>query len=97
MLTAIIEVSKKTFASNKRLRQIDEQDKKIIFSYGKKIVAALIASESSQILMKKLDKFVYEFEQHHKSLLENWNGDIGVFSHAWILVKKIFPIQKWQY
>ncbi len=97
ILSAITSISKEVFDSKKRVRSIDHQDKKILFSYGEFIITSVVAEEETQILFSKVDQLTQEFERNFYGILRQWNGNISPFASAWFIVDKIFPITAWEH
>jgi hypothetical protein len=97
MLSAISCISKEILDSKKRLRSIDHQDKKILFSYGEYIITSVITDEESQLLFSKVDLLTHEFENRFSGILYRWNGELGPFASAWFIIDKIFPITEWEH
>jgi len=91
VLTIITEITR----SKKNLRIISKEGVKLMFSYGKYHIAALISTMDLPVLMKKLDEFSREFEHKFSNELKNFAGYVNPFKPAKYIVKKYF-IQKYE-
>ncbi len=91
VLTIITEITR----SKKNLRIISKEGIKLMFSYGKYHIAALISTMDLPVLIKKLDEFSREFEHKFSNELKNFAGYINPFKPAKYIVKKYF-IQKYE-
>ncbi len=97
IISAITSISCEVFHSNQRVRSIDHQDKKILFSYGEFITTSVVIEEESQILFDKADQLTNQFERYFYGILRHWDGNIGSFASAWFIVDEIFPIIEWEH
>ncbi|MHA1428359.1 MAG: hypothetical protein ACTSQI_20435 [Candidatus Helarchaeota archaeon] len=97
IISAITSISNEVFNSKKRVRSIDHQDKKILFSYGEFIITSVVTDDETQILFNKVDSLTRDFERHFHSVLYRWNGNLEPFASAWFIVDKIFPIIEWEH
>ena len=91
MFSAISSFIKETTQSTQLLRNIDHGDITILIEYGKYIFAALfMKGKASSEVRSQVKKFVEEFEEKHKNVLDDWNGSLQEFNDDDLLVDKIF-------
>ncbi|MHA1368575.1 MAG: hypothetical protein ACTSRA_02505 [Promethearchaeota archaeon] len=78
-VVGIIGLIKEMIQSEKRLRILDHEDKKIMLEYGNHIAVALLTVMDLKTCAEKLVKYVEEIEGNFKDELENWDGEITKF------------------
>ncbi|TFG05979.1 MAG: hypothetical protein EU536_00115 [Promethearchaeota archaeon] len=83
MITEIIQ-------SSKQLKIMDHQDKKVLFAYGKNLIAALIVDDYLEIYRKKLNILLEELEIIYKDSLEDWDGSLSQFNLVEKFINRIF-------
>ncbi|MFX0103047.1 MAG: hypothetical protein ACFFCS_26005 [Candidatus Hodarchaeota archaeon] len=76
----IIGLIKEMVSSDKRLKTVDHEDKKIILDYGNYVAAALVAGRDLSIYREKLDKYIADIETAFKDDFTKWSGEISKFS-----------------
>ncbi len=96
-LSAIICFLKETLHSKKKVRSIDHQDKKILFSYGEFIITSVITDEDTHIVYNKVEQLTHDFEKQFYGVLKHWNGELTTFSSAWFIIDNIFPVSGWMH
>ncbi|MHC1592416.1 MAG: hypothetical protein ACXQS8_10035 [Candidatus Helarchaeales archaeon] len=96
-ISAITSFLEEVLHSKEKVRSIDHQDKKLLFAFGKYTITTVISDKESQIIQSKVSLLSREFEKQYQGILEHWNGNIGYFSNAWMIIDKIFPISEWQH
>ncbi|MFX1452839.1 MAG: hypothetical protein ACFFCM_18525 [Promethearchaeota archaeon] len=96
-LSAIICFLKETLHSKKKVRSIDHQDKKILFSYGEFIITSVITDEDTYIVYDKVEQLTHDFEKQFYGVLKHWNGELTTFSSAWFIIDNIFPVSGWMH
>lgn len=89
-LSGIVSMISEITESDKKLRVVDHEDKKLLFHYGKHTIFCLISTEYLNILVAKLKDFADEFEETYDAPLRNFNGGVSVFDDASYLVNKHF-------
>ena len=91
-LSAVGELIKESVHSEKRLKTIDQEDVKIMISYGEHVNACLIADKETVELRKKVDTFLNLFEDKYKQYIEDWSGALRPFMGAYKTIEEIFGI-----
>jgi hypothetical protein len=89
-LSGIVSLISEITNSNKKLRVVDHEDKKLLFHYEKNTIFCLLTTKDLNILMNKLGEFAQEFEQTYQLALKNFRGSLGVFDDSVYLVDKHF-------
>lgn len=92
MFSAITSFIKETTSSSDLLRSIDHGDSKIIIEYGDYVFGAIFANMQTAEIRSKLKTFITKFEEKHRDVLPNWNGNMGPFEQDAVLLKEIFEI-----
>jgi len=92
MLSAIASFMKETTGSMKQLKIIDQEDKKIILSYGEQITIAILADKNLPIIHKRAKEFATRFEEQYSQRVSKWTGDTSIFKGANKLVEEYFPV-----
>lgn len=92
MFSAITSFIKETTSSSDLLRSIDHGDSKIIIEYGDYVFGAIFANMQTAEIRSKLKTFITKFEEKHRDILPNWNGNMGPFEKDADLLKEIFEI-----
>ncbi|MFX0071189.1 MAG: hypothetical protein ACFFAO_08875 [Candidatus Hermodarchaeota archaeon] len=78
-------------ASKGYLKEIDYEDKKVFFIHGRAIICVLIANDSSEEFLFRLNSFSLEFEkQYWESTLKDWEGELDSFQSSETLIKSNF-------
>jgi len=90
VLAGIIDIISEITRSKKQLRQIQEEEVNLLFTYGKHHIVALMVSMELPVLFKKLDEFSREFERKFNKELKNFQGDVSHFNPTEFLVVKYF-------
>lgn len=54
------------------------------------LIFGLIVNKTSKLLNKCLNEFSRDFQKKFQSILENWNGELGAFKDADVLLEKHF-------
>jgi hypothetical protein len=91
-LTAISSIIKETTRSQGDLRFVDHGDVKFIFTEQPNIVAVLVSSQYRQLFRVKLERFAQAFYDTFKESVDNWKGNLRVFSSAHEFIKDIFEV-----
>nr|MDO8114137.1 hypothetical protein [Candidatus Sigynarchaeota archaeon] len=73
-VTGIINIIKEMVQSDKKLKVLDHEDKKILLEYGKHITVALVAIKDLNTLHEKLHTYIERTETDFKKQFEKWNG-----------------------
>jgi len=92
MLSAITDFVKETTGSEKLLRVIDQEDKKLILSHGMLTTVAILAKKDLGIIHSKAKAFLQSFEAQYGGKLQGWTGNVDIFKGAGKLVEDHFPI-----
>ena len=92
MLSAITDFVKETTGSEKLLRVIDQEDKKIILSHGMLTTVAILANKDLRIIHNSAKAFLQSFEAKYGGKLQGWTGNVDMFKGAGKLVEDHFPI-----
>jgi len=92
MISALTNFVKEATGSNKFLRTVDQEDKKVILYHGDKIITALLSEKDLPIIHKRVKRFTEAFEGKFGGILKNWSGEVTAFKEAEVLVNKNFPI-----
>jgi len=93
-LLGISSLLSEIMTSKRKIKSIDHMDKKIIFSHGYKVTAAIMSSIDLPIIRKKLNEFTQQFENHFKTELKEYMGEAGIWGAAKKMVNQIFPFTK---
>ncbi|MHA1819555.1 MAG: MFS transporter [Promethearchaeota archaeon] len=89
-LTGIVSMIAEITQSNKRLRIVDQGDKKVLFHFGKYTIFALITTKYLNILVSKLRDFAKDFEDTFELALKRFNGNVSSFDATEFIIKKHF-------
>ena len=89
-LTGVKGILGEMIESKQKLRNVDHQDVKIIFEYGKFTTIALITYENLRIYYPKLASLSAQFENLFQDVLPNWTGETEIFLPASQLIGEIF-------
>ncbi|MFX1295182.1 MAG: hypothetical protein ACFFD2_10070 [Promethearchaeota archaeon] len=76
--------------SKEKVKIMDHQDKKIIFSYSDNLIITLIVDEYLKIYRNKLEKLINSLEIVYTGILQDWTGDIAYKKPIQKLISKIF-------
>ncbi len=76
--------------SQKQMKILDQEDRKILFEYGELVVVALITTESLYLIRQKLRQFLDDFERTFRREIKKMSGDVERFEATELLVKKHF-------
>jgi hypothetical protein len=79
-VTGVIGIIKEMIQSEKKLKVLDHEDKKILLEYGKHVTVALITRKDLDILHEKLRTYIRRVETELRQPLENWRGEVGRFA-----------------
>ena len=79
-VTGIIGIIKEMVQSEKKLKVLDHEDKKIILEYGEYITVALVTIRDLKILHEKLPHYISLIEEQFRERFEHWSGEITQFS-----------------
>ncbi|MHA1890592.1 MAG: hypothetical protein ACTSYS_06360, partial [Promethearchaeota archaeon] len=75
--------------SEKRLKVVDHEDKKIIIEYGDFITVALVVNKDLKIYHEKLKIFVNNIEYLFKPYFLKWDGEITKFNEGLTKLTKL--------
>ena len=89
-LSAVGDLIKESVHSEKRLKSIDQEDIKIMISYGDHVNACIIADKETPELRKRLDKFLIVFEDKYQDYIVEWSGALRPFMGAYKIIEEIF-------
>ena len=78
--------------SKQKLRIMDHKDVKIIFQYGKYLIAAIIVDEALDIYKTKLKKLIDYLESLYETYLPTWDGDLTQFQIIKPIIKRYFTL-----
>ncbi|NMC07817.1 MAG: hypothetical protein GYA24_21565 [Candidatus Lokiarchaeota archaeon] len=78
-VTGIIGIIKEMIRSDKRLKVLDHEDKKILLEYGNHVTVALITRKDLDILHEKLRVYIHRVETDLQQPLERWRGEVSRF------------------
>ena len=92
MIAAITSFMKDATGSKKQLRVIDQEDKKIILTYGKQTTVAIISSKDLPIIHKRAQDFIEHFERQYGGKVAKWTGNVEVFKGTNKIVEEYFPV-----
>ncbi|HME55573.1 MAG TPA: hypothetical protein VKM55_25430 [Candidatus Lokiarchaeia archaeon] len=79
-VSGIINIIKEMVQSEKKLKVLDHEDKKIILEYGEYITVALVTVRDLKILHEKLPWYISRIEGKFGAKFEHWNGEITQFT-----------------
>jgi hypothetical protein len=79
-VTGIIGLIKEMINSEKKLKILDHEDKKLILEYGEDITVALLTFKDLHAYRYKLDEYVEEIEQRYDKDFQNWTGEVSKFN-----------------
>ncbi|MEX2681215.1 MAG: hypothetical protein Q6373_006420 [Candidatus Sigynarchaeota archaeon] len=79
-VTGVIGIIKEMINSEKKLKVLDHEDKKILLEYGKYITVALITRKDLDILHEKLLAYINRAETELRQPLEKWRGEVARFA-----------------
>ncbi|NHI94419.1 MAG: MFS transporter [Candidatus Lokiarchaeota archaeon] len=91
-LSAVGDLIKESVHSQKQLKTIDQEDVKIMISYGDHVNACLIADKETKELRERLDKFLDLFEDKYKDYVVEWSGALRPFMGAYKIIEEIFGV-----
>jgi len=91
-LSAVGDLIKESVHSEKRLKTIDQEDVKIMISYGQHVNACVIADKETVELRKKIDSFLRLFEEKYEQYIVEWSGALRPFMGAYKTIEEIFGI-----
>lgn len=78
-VSGIINIIKEMVQSEKKLKVLDHEDKKIILEYGKYITVALVTVRDLKILHERLPQYISRIEGQFGAKFEHWDGEITQF------------------
>nr|MDO8116407.1 hypothetical protein [Candidatus Sigynarchaeota archaeon] len=79
-VSGVIGIIREMIQSEKRLKVLDHEDKKILLEYGKHVIVALIAMKDFKIYREKLLRYIDRIETRFDKDFERWNGEITKFA-----------------
>jgi len=87
--------------SEKRLKELDHEDKKVLLEYGDHIIVALVTSRLLDGYHVKLEQYVQLIEKLGANLLVNWTGEISklrpiIEACTKIVFKNIVDVDWWR-
>ena len=91
-LSAVGDLIKESVHSKKQLKSIDQEDVKIMISYGDHVNACIIADKETPELRKRLDKFLSVFEENYQEYIVEWSGALRPFMGAYKIIEEIFGL-----
>ncbi|MHA1384219.1 MAG: hypothetical protein ACTSR3_10755 [Candidatus Helarchaeota archaeon] len=91
-LKGINELISEIVQSKQKLEVMDHKDVKIIFQYGKYLIAAIIVVEVLDIYRAKMKKLIDYLETLYESYLPTWDGDITQFQIVKPIIKRFFTL-----
>jgi hypothetical protein len=94
-MTGVVALLKEIWGSKKRIRSIDQGDKKLLFAFGQYTYGMILVEDESLILNKMLKELLNKFETNYISSLENFTGNLRVFDTADTIVDTVFPQVNW--
>ncbi len=78
--------------SNTKVKIVEQEEVTILLEHGTYLSAALIADENLITLRNKLTQLIEEVEEFYKEELEEFHGELGIFSKIGKFIPKIFPL-----
>jgi hypothetical protein len=78
-VTGVIGIIKEMIQSEKKLKVLDHEDKKILLEYGKYVTVALVTRKDLDILHGKLRAYISRVETELGPLFEKWRGEVTRF------------------
>ncbi|MHA1681786.1 MAG: hypothetical protein ACTSUE_12320 [Promethearchaeota archaeon] len=81
-VVGVMGLIKEMVRSEKRLKVLDHEDKKILLEYGKKVSVALLTFRDLQIYHEKLNNYIKKIEEEFEKPLEKWDGEISRFKEG---------------
>lgn len=91
-LTAISSIIKETTRSEGELRFVDHGDVKFIFAEAPNMISVLVSTQYRQLFRAKLERFTQAFYDTFREQIENWKGNLRVFSGAHDFIRDIFEL-----
>ncbi|MFX0030749.1 MAG: hypothetical protein ACFE8B_16170 [Candidatus Hermodarchaeota archaeon] len=92
LISALDSFAREATGSEKALRTVDQEDKKVILYHGNSTTSVLIGEKDLPIIHKRIRKFSEAFEEKFGIHLKSWKGETTLFKEAEIIVNKYFPI-----
>lgn len=89
-MTGVTTILKEMVDSEKKLKAVDHEDKKIMFEFGKGFFIVLIANKELRILREKLIKLKRQIDDVYWETMEIWAGDLDIFKPIKTMIKNIF-------
>lgn len=89
-LTGVFRLINEITRNKTKIKIVEQEEITILFEYGKYICGALITEENTPISRQKLAKLIQEVEEIYQEELEEYDGNIGIFSKIGRVVQKIF-------
>lgn len=93
-VTGISALLKEMISSKQQLKEIDHEDIKILFEYGRYTNTALLVEKDLSIYRYKLRQFVDEFESQFRKFFLDWSGSVIEFESAAEIIARIFEQPK---
>lgn len=79
-VSGVIGIIKEMINSEKKLKVLDHEDKKILLEYGKYVTVALVTRMDLDVLHEKLRTYILRVETELQQPLESWRGEVGRFA-----------------
>ncbi|MFX0133931.1 MAG: hypothetical protein ACFFDN_09820 [Candidatus Hodarchaeota archaeon] len=89
-LTGISALIQEVTKSKTKIKIVEQEETNILFEHGKYISIALITEENLITLRKKLEQLMQDVENFYQEELEDYSGNLSVFSKIGKFVQKIF-------
>ncbi|MFX0133064.1 MAG: hypothetical protein ACFFDN_05400 [Candidatus Hodarchaeota archaeon] len=89
-LTGISMLIQEVTKNKTKVKIVEQEEMTILLEHGKYLSVALITEENLMTLRNKLEKLVKEVEEFYEEDLENYSGNISIFSKVGKFIQKIF-------
>lgn len=81
-VVGVMGLIKEMVSSDKRLKVLDHEDKKILLEYGKFVSIALLTFKDLKIYHEKMESYIDDIEAKYEKHLEKWDGEITKFKEG---------------
>ncbi|MFX1451537.1 MAG: hypothetical protein ACFFCM_11880 [Promethearchaeota archaeon] len=89
-LTGISALIQEVTKSETKIKRVEQEEITILLEHGKYLTAALITEEDLITLQNKLVKLIQDVENFYQEELENFSGNLSVFSKIEKFIQKTF-------
>ncbi|MFX1450599.1 MAG: hypothetical protein ACFFCM_07145, partial [Promethearchaeota archaeon] len=91
-ITGISALVSEVTRSKTKIKIIEQEEMNILLEHGKYVSIALMTEENLITLQNKLTNLISEVEDFYQEELENYSGNLAIFSKIGKFVQRIFEI-----